>query len=109
MVIKYNNIFDSKALQILPKLGFLFWKQTIWQPWFTDIPVFQISIQTNKGRVHVGTHYIFEQERYCLPVYFPRNCCRCDWHLDKQLPSIYLFALVHKFCQLNAGNRNVHM
>jgi hypothetical protein len=32
MVIKYNNSFHSKALQILPKLGFLVWKQTIWQP-----------------------------------------------------------------------------
>jgi hypothetical protein len=35
MVIKYNNIFYSKALQILPKLGYLVWKQTIWQPWFS--------------------------------------------------------------------------
>jgi hypothetical protein len=33
MVIKCNNIFYSKALQILPKLGFLVRKQTIWQPW----------------------------------------------------------------------------
>jgi hypothetical protein len=33
MVIKYNSIFYPKALQILPKLGFLVWKQTIWQPW----------------------------------------------------------------------------
>jgi hypothetical protein len=33
MVIKCSNIFYSKALQILPKMGFLAWKQTIWQPW----------------------------------------------------------------------------
>jgi hypothetical protein len=33
MVTKYDNIFLSQALQILPKLGFLVWKQTIWQPW----------------------------------------------------------------------------
>jgi hypothetical protein len=32
MIIKYNNIFHSKAIQNLPKLGFLVWKQTIWQP-----------------------------------------------------------------------------
>jgi hypothetical protein len=32
MVIKYNNIFHSKALQILPKSGFFVRKQTIWQP-----------------------------------------------------------------------------
>jgi hypothetical protein len=31
MAIKY--IFHSKALQILPKLGFLVRKRTIWQPW----------------------------------------------------------------------------
>jgi hypothetical protein len=33
MVIKFSNIFYSKALQTLQKLVFLFWKQTIWQPW----------------------------------------------------------------------------
>jgi hypothetical protein len=31
MVIKCNNIFYSKALGILPKLGILAWKQAIWQ------------------------------------------------------------------------------
>jgi hypothetical protein len=33
MVIKYTKIFRSKTFQNLPKLGFLVWKQTIWQPW----------------------------------------------------------------------------
>jgi hypothetical protein len=33
MAVKYSSIFHSKALQNLPKLGFLVWKQTIWQPW----------------------------------------------------------------------------
>jgi hypothetical protein len=33
MVIKYTNIYHSKAIQNLPKLGFLVWKQNIWQPW----------------------------------------------------------------------------
>jgi hypothetical protein len=33
MAIKYINIFQSKTLQNFPKLGFLVWKQTIWQPW----------------------------------------------------------------------------
>jgi hypothetical protein len=32
MAIKYSNIFQSKAIQNLPKLGLLVWKQTIWQP-----------------------------------------------------------------------------
>jgi hypothetical protein len=35
MIIKYHNIFHSKALQNLPKLGFLDWKYAIWQPWCT--------------------------------------------------------------------------
>jgi hypothetical protein len=33
MTIKYTSIFHSKALQNWSKLGFLDWKQTIWQPW----------------------------------------------------------------------------
>jgi hypothetical protein len=32
IAIKYIHIFQSKALNIFPKLGFLVWKQTIWQP-----------------------------------------------------------------------------
>jgi hypothetical protein len=31
---KYTNIFHSKALQNLPKFGFLVGKNTIWQSWF---------------------------------------------------------------------------
>jgi hypothetical protein len=33
MVIKYTNSVHAQALQNLPKLVFLVWKQTIWQPW----------------------------------------------------------------------------
>jgi hypothetical protein len=33
MAVKYINLTQSKTLQNLPKLGFLVWKQTIWQPW----------------------------------------------------------------------------
>jgi hypothetical protein len=33
MSIKYTNIFHCKALQNIPKFGFLGWKHTIWQPW----------------------------------------------------------------------------
>jgi hypothetical protein len=32
ITINYINIFPSKALQNLPKLKFLVWKETIWQP-----------------------------------------------------------------------------
>jgi hypothetical protein len=32
--IEYINYFHSQALKHLPKLEFLLWKYTIWQPWF---------------------------------------------------------------------------
>jgi hypothetical protein len=32
MAIKYISISQSRALQNLPKLGFLVLKETIWQP-----------------------------------------------------------------------------
>jgi hypothetical protein len=47
MVIKYNNIFHSKALQILPKLVFFVSKYTIWQPWLEGSFSQQVS---NPGR-----------------------------------------------------------
>jgi hypothetical protein len=31
--VNYSNIFHCKTLQNLPNLGFLVWKETIWQPW----------------------------------------------------------------------------
>jgi hypothetical protein len=34
MAIKYTSIFHSRALQNLPKFGFLVRKHTIWQPCF---------------------------------------------------------------------------
>jgi hypothetical protein len=33
MATKYRNSFHCKTIQNLPKMGFLFWKYTIWQPW----------------------------------------------------------------------------
>jgi hypothetical protein len=48
MGIKYSNVFNSKALQNLPKLWVLVWKyaSTIWQPRVGDIfPFSNIHIQ----------------------------------------------------------------
>jgi hypothetical protein len=36
MAIKYFNLIPSRALQNLPKLGLLVWKETIWQPCCRD-------------------------------------------------------------------------
>jgi hypothetical protein len=33
--IQHTIIFHCKTLQNLPKLGFLVWNQTIWQPWIS--------------------------------------------------------------------------
>jgi hypothetical protein len=33
MSLKYTTILHSKAFQTLPKLGFLAYKNTNWQPW----------------------------------------------------------------------------
>jgi capsule polysaccharide export protein KpsC/LpsZ len=33
MAIKTTSVFHSKAPKNLPKLEFLVWKRTIWQPW----------------------------------------------------------------------------
>jgi hypothetical protein len=38
VLIKYTKIFYYKAHQNLPKLGFLVWKQTIWQPCVHGVP-----------------------------------------------------------------------
>jgi hypothetical protein len=49
MTIKYTNIFNSKALQNLPKLEFLVIKYTIWQPWSRDC----FALSSMKDITHV--------------------------------------------------------
>jgi hypothetical protein len=51
MTIKYTSIFPSKVLQNLPKLVFLVWKQTIWQPWSHGRYVRRLK--STAGIVHV--------------------------------------------------------
>jgi hypothetical protein len=45
----YTNISHNKTLQNLPKIGFLVWKQTIWQPWckynYVNISLVQTSLR----------------------------------------------------------------
>jgi hypothetical protein len=66
MIIKYTSIFHSKALQNLPKLRFLVWKQTIWQPSgsvTTNVAPFicicartYVCSQRHGSRVSTGSH-----------------------------------------------------
>jgi hypothetical protein len=48
--IKHTNIFHCKALQNLPKLRFLVWKYTIWQPW-------PAGAQKGKPQIWAWTNY----------------------------------------------------
>jgi hypothetical protein len=48
MVIKYTCIFHT--LRNLPKLGFLVWKQTIWQPWSPSVIVSGSGHRWQKSR-----------------------------------------------------------
>jgi hypothetical protein len=69
VTIKYTIIFHSKALKNLPKLGFLVWKQTIWQPcWRGEknsgdvlIPWSLLSLKTN------SRDDLIPQHNYCSP------------------------------------------
>jgi hypothetical protein len=63
IVIKYTNIYNSKALQILPKLGFLVRKQTIWQPCWATIRSFDTFLSVLGKVTYVGRY----QERSCNP------------------------------------------
>jgi hypothetical protein len=58
MAKECTKLFHSKALQNLPKLGFLVWKQTIWQPWFQPIlhPPSQPSQPTIHQHLTTGVH-----------------------------------------------------
>jgi hypothetical protein len=46
MTLKYTNILHSKALQNLPRLGFLVLKYTIWQPRLEKLNDMQLRLQS---------------------------------------------------------------
>jgi hypothetical protein len=49
MAIKHTNIFLFKALQNLPKLGFLVLKHAIWQPWNYVREISEKSLEKSSG------------------------------------------------------------
>jgi hypothetical protein len=65
MAISYIKIFQSKTVQNLPKLEFLVWKQTIWQPWcgaanlirFYWLPLFPTML---RQQLDAFLNYFFE-------------------------------------------------
>jgi hypothetical protein len=72
MAIKYINIFQSKAIQNLPKSGFLVWKQTIWQPCST-------STRNLYPHIHTLPPEHLENPGYLPPakVHFTRESFEC--------------------------------
>jgi hypothetical protein len=50
MAVKCIYIFHSDTLKIFPKLGFLVWKQTIWQPWLELCSIFFLFGWSFQGR-----------------------------------------------------------
>jgi hypothetical protein len=52
IAVKYTNIFHYKSVQNLPKLAFLVWKYTIWQPWSTYISTVRQSECRHQATIH---------------------------------------------------------
>jgi hypothetical protein len=50
MAIIYINIFQSENLKILPKLGFLVRRQTIWQPWTSTYIFNRVALPSKHDR-----------------------------------------------------------
>jgi hypothetical protein len=77
------NTFQSRALQCVPKLGFLVAKQTIWQPWTVTairgtirVARWYICIPKITTWVHVGQHlngifwYFYGQLIYFMAIWY---------------------------------------
>jgi hypothetical protein len=62
--IKYVSIFQSEALEFFLKIGFLVWKQTIWQPW----PFISNSLLLKRRAL--GMEWLKLSARGCQMVYF---------------------------------------
>jgi hypothetical protein len=78
MVIKYTNNFHSKTIQNLPKLGFLVWKQTIWQPWSwewisTVCRVVFFDIKKSWHYIASFLHHIAGKARPISPIVPPKS------------------------------------
>jgi hypothetical protein len=50
MAVKYTKIFYPQAFQNLPKLTFLVWKYTIWQPCLRHDLLTPTQVRTNHAR-----------------------------------------------------------
>jgi hypothetical protein len=77
MSVKFTNIFYCKSLQNLPKLAFLIWKYTIWQPWSRLKVVVQFSYEMCKplkARWQQGDQMsLLKNDPKCSPTLFCQN------------------------------------
>jgi hypothetical protein len=65
---KNTIIFSRITFQNLPKLGFLVWKNTIWQHWIPGSYARKSMI--TKGRMFqlISTLFLWSGERFCRPL-----------------------------------------
>jgi hypothetical protein len=82
VAIEYTKLFDSKALQILPKLGFLVWKYTIWQPCPGQL-FNTLSMVTPKRSITIAK--LISRSHPNLPAHIGmhKTCHRCNWLVNK--------------------------
>jgi hypothetical protein len=98
MAINYINIFQSKALQKISILGFLVWKQTIWQPWSHLCYVKKIiweqrcRMPTKFWRLEAPSSTYINTSS-CIPQTFWKNSSTSNKQLTKSI---------------NAGNQSEH-
>jgi hypothetical protein len=72
--VKYTSIFHSKALHNLPKLGFLVWKQTIWQRWCGSVALHQVGACAITRRFYNFLISLSTNKEIELEAYLERNC-----------------------------------
>jgi hypothetical protein len=89
--LKYINIFPSKALQNLPKLGFLVRKETIWQPW---LEAFAAVLSYFMG--HRRPREVFEDEQNFAISFFYKEVAR-GVGSEPGASQFHLFSHFHHF------------
>jgi hypothetical protein len=99
ITIKYTIMFHSKALQNIPKSGFLVWKYTIWQPWIGPIIFFlPTTFQKHFFKETFSDHfkvcpYQFSSKKVCSYQFCSNKICSyqfCSYKVSNKICSYHL-------------------
>jgi hypothetical protein len=101
VALKYTNIFHSKAFQNIPKLVFLYWKYTIWQPWST------YGVQ-NRPKIVTLTPVEIWLFRGANLTGLAGTLVFCKCSLNRKWPCIVKISLTSADCALRLFHRNLH-